>query len=520
MSKIDVIKENVQFQQLLRENSTTAILRDEYLIPDTHPDVQEILYVDAKPVISNKEVVSDKVLLEGTIDYSVLYLPREDNMVVSSVTYSEKFTSYLELSENEHRVDCEVECKIEHIDAKIMNERKISIEGVVNLAWELYKSTEFDYVKDIESSDCVEVLRERESINRLVTNQDVELSGKSMLRVGMDKPQVSEILKCLMSLHKKEVKLAEDKVFLGCYCKVKIIYSGVDSRDLICLEDDVYLSKDEEMIGVYSDMLPSVAYEISNSDIGIEQDDLGESRIVNIEFLVKGNVKVFSNENIEVIKDAYSPTFPIELRKEDHEIGIIHGVQSTESIVKDNINLTEGHVKPEKIINTTGNAIVTDKKVIADKVVVEGIVKVNIIYKTNDEEKAFSQIEEDIPFVANIEINGATEGMKAIIKCNLENIDSAIEANTIAIKANVAIAAKVCYEVNKEFISDIIEVEGENPKKKASITIYIVSKGDTLWAIAKKYNTTVTELVKINNIENPDIINANEKLIIPGRAIF
>ena len=97
MSKIDVIKENVQFQQLIRENSSTSILKDEYLIPDTHPDVQQILSVEARPVINNKEVLGDKVMVEGKVEYSVLYIPREDNMMVNSVSYAEKFTNYLDL---------------------------------------------------------------------------------------------------------------------------------------------------------------------------------------------------------------------------------------------------------------------------------------------------------------------------------------------------------------------------------------------------------------------------------------
>lgn len=520
MSNIDVIKENVQFQQLLRENSTTAILRDEYLIPDTHPDVQEILSVDAKPVITNREIVSDKIMLEGRVEYSVLYLPREDNMVVNSVVYSEKFTNYLELAEGGHRVECEVECKIEHIDAKIINERKISIEGVINLDWELYRSTEFEYVKDIEGTENVEVLRKSELINRLVANQDIELVGKSMLRVGMDKPQISKILKCVMRLHKKEVKVGEDKTFLGCYCKINILYAGLDSNEMISLQDDVYLSKEEEIIGVYADMIPSVSYEITNSDIGLEDDDLGESRIINIEFLVKGNVKVFSNENIDVIKDAYSPVVPIELRKEDYEVGVIHGIQSSESLVKDSINLTEADAKAEKIVNTTGNVIITDKNVVADKVLVDGIVKVNVIYKTNDDQKTYSQVKGDIPFNASMDIAGCKDGMKAIVKCSLESIEAAIEANTIAIKANLAMVAKVSYSVNKEFIADVTEGEGEAPKKKASMIIYIVGKGDTLWSLAKKYNTTVDELVRMNNIENPEIMEVNQKMIIPGRAIF
>lgn len=56
------------------------------------------------------------------------------------------------------------------------------------------------------------------------------------------------------------------------------------------------------------------------------------------------------------------------------------------------------------------------------------------------------------------------------------------------------------------------------PKKKSSVTIYVVQNGDTLWKIAKRYFTTVDNLIKINNIENPDIIKPGEKLIIPGRA--
>ena len=57
-------------------------------------------------------------------------------------------------------------------------------------------------------------------------------------------------------------------------------------------------------------------------------------------------------------------------------------------------------------------------------------------------------------------------------------------------------------------------------EQKASVIIYSVDKGDTLWKLAKKYNTTIEELVKINDIENPEIIIIGQKLIIPGRAIF
>ena len=44
------------------------------------------------------------------------------------------------------------------------------------------------------------------------------------------------------------------------------------------------------------------------------------------------------------------------------------------------------------------------------------------------------------------------------------------------------------------------------------IEYYIVKSGDTLSKIAKKYGTTVNQLVAWNNIKNPNLIYPNQKL--------
>ena len=50
------------------------------------------------------------------------------------------------------------------------------------------------------------------------------------------------------------------------------------------------------------------------------------------------------------------------------------------------------------------------------------------------------------------------------------------------------------------------------PEKTKRITIKC---GDTLSALAKEYNTTVSELVKLNNITNPNLIYAGNTLLVP-----
>ena len=48
----------------------------------------------------------------------------------------------------------------------------------------------------------------------------------------------------------------------------------------------------------------------------------------------------------------------------------------------------------------------------------------------------------------------------------------------------------------------------------SSNTVYIVKPGDTLGNIAIQYNTSVNELVRMNNISNPNLIYPGEKIVI------
>ena len=51
-----------------------------------------------------------------------------------------------------------------------------------------------------------------------------------------------------------------------------------------------------------------------------------------------------------------------------------------------------------------------------------------------------------------------------------------------------------------------------------SETVYVVKKGDTLSAIARKYGTTYQKLAQYNGIANPNIISIGQKIKIPGKA--
>lgn len=86
-------------------------------------------------------------------------------------------------------------------------------------------------------------------------------------------------------------------------------------------------------------------------------------------------------------------------------------------------------------------------------------------------------------------------------------------------------AIKSCgYATDPEYVSKILSIakrikthpaytENRSPSLYFS---YVVQPGDTLTKISKRFNTTVEDIVKINNIKDPNKINVGERIFIPN----
>ncbi|WP_443661102.1 DUF3794 and LysM peptidoglycan-binding domain-containing protein [Clostridium sp.] len=518
--EINLIRENIEYEQLLGENTVDTVVKEEYVIPDTHPDVKEILMLDVKTSINSKEIIQDKVYLEGEIQYNVLYITKDqDRSDVENVVYNSKFSNTIDIVGAMPEMLCDAECFVEHMECKIVNERKICLEGILKSKSEIYKNYNFQIVKDIEEVKDVQYLKNPTSIDKVTRSFEGELIGKANIKVPMDKPEIAKIIKCDINIHKKEVKLYEGKIQLNAYAFINMIYKGKDSRELIYVEHEVMVNKELDFEGVKPYMDNYTDFKVDAMEFDIKEDDLGEKRIIDVEFIIKTNTRGMYKEEVDMIEDVYSPTTMLEMDKKDYGLNVMQGQLLTETLVKGDIEL-DSRSAPSKVIMTNATVCITDKKVIEDKVIIDGIMNVTVLYRSDDEEKYLSAVSEEIPFTCGADILGSKINMSSMCKLSMENINVDIEAGNIAVRAVVKVYVRVNYMVQKKFLVDVYPIEGEVPAKRASVTIYVVQVADTLWKIAKKYNTTIQDIARVNQIEDPNVIKVSQKLIIPGRIII
>ena len=136
--------------------------------------------------------------------------------------------------------------------------------------------------------------------------------------------------------------------------------------------------------------------------------------------------------------------------------------------------------------------------------------------------KKYNTTIDELKKINNLTSNTLSIGQKIIFPTTSEQEDTEYDYYTvqkgdslyqIGIKYNItANELKKLNNISSDLLS--IGQKIKVPRIKESYTTYIVQKGDSLYQIAKKYNTTVNELKNLNNITE-NLLSIGQRIKIP-----
>ena len=121
----------------------------------------------------------------------------------------------------------------------------------------------------------------------------------------------------------------------------------------------------------------------------------------------------------------------------------------------------------------------------------------------------------NMPFNFNVDVDGVNTNstVNTEIEVLVQNFvvmpDSSIDAN-VDLKFSVDISRATNINLIDEITSDDSTCD-----TTYSMIVYFVKSGDTLWKIAKKFKSTVEDIMKVNEIENENKIYPGEQIFIP-----
>ena len=312
--------------------------------------------------------------------------------------------------------------------------------------------------------------------------------------------------------------IENDKIGVKGELFVFALYSGNDDNNsLQWLEHSVPFYEEVECPGCSSDMIPNVEIAVPQSDLKVKQDEDGEERIISVDTVLELEMKIYEEEELSLLMDVYTPVRDCQAIREKQKLENLLVKNFSKCKVNDRIKTENSQGKILQICHSDGNVKVDSTRIVENGIETEGVVRVRILYIVSDDEMPFYAMETMIPFTHVIEAKGINEQCVYHLRTDLEQLSTTmIDSDEIEVKIVMNLNALVMNQTEMGIIREIEERELDREKLKSmpGIVGYQVQQGDTLWDIAKKFYTTIENIMELNGLESEEVKPGDSLLLM------
>ncbi|MGE5632322.1 MAG: DUF3794 and LysM peptidoglycan-binding domain-containing protein [Caulobacteraceae bacterium] len=515
---VELIKNPLKVSRIIGENVFSTVVEEDINVPDINPDLYRILAPSATVQLKDCEVLSDKVMVNGQVLINVLYSADMEGKPLCNMDVAANFSHGIEIPGARAKMKENVNVVIQHIECYMINSRKLNVKVIMDIYCRVEDLFDMELATDVRGISDIQVLREPGTFKQVTGSNKDRYEFNEELVLPAEMPKIDKVMKSDYKVTIKDDKPIDGKVEVIGVLGVNILYRADDeAKSLNYYEFEVPFTQYIEVPAAERNMECLTDGVLQECYLDPGEDSSGEKRVLNAYMVLNLGTKVFRDTEQDVVIDAYSPSSVIDLEKNTYITDDLVGKARSNIIIKETMGVKHGEPEIEKICYINVVPVVNEVKLLDDRVVAEGIMECNAVYMTSYSAEPMCSVTEQIPFRHFMDIPGVKLGMPYTVKCNTENVSfSQINSEMIELRAVLNVYAEVLKHTEKRLVDKVEEVEGVSidVSRIPAVTIYMVQKGDTLWSIAKRYNTTVDALVKMNNIENPSKLTVGTQIMI------
>lgn len=516
--------DNIRLRNRRRTWNYTLPFDETLLVPDTMPDMIQILFSEGRvtPSQPGKTHYSSSDTYSGEILLFTVYRPDGGegtpvDVVRSTITFETSACWGTSSSQNtstsqtdSDRIYYATVC-LKEVEPSRLNERKFQVRGKLCIAVTEIQKTELHVLRDSSDKNLI-LKQEKKEAADLVFETEEFADIEQEIAVEDGQPQPVRILKESFTITETHRQISSGKLIINGLLQIQILYLGEDDErenQLCCRREKTEFTQFIPLQSQLNSDLIKVDFSDDGLKLAIENQDT---------FQLEGQVRIrihgYGSKQIPVASDAYHKEKSIHFDRKVEALSCLTDVLSGEISAREVVNLTQQDQHPEKLI--CGSILSSNISVHPEhgRIVIEGTVPVRIL--SLDENGRAFVIKSEVPLRGALNTSASPEALQEadLFTCSAIKDFWIDTINSRQIEINVNATIEVWISETREFTSlEHFTARGEDPQQPA-MAIYITSAGDSLWNVAKHYQCDADALVQLNQIDGDAPLAEGAKLLI------
>ena len=451
---MELIKKQIHMNQWKGNVTTQITLDDDFIVPDTLDDMEQVMLDTGEIQIETVKNQGDKVAVKGKLEFQVLY--RKESGGLQTLGGNIPFEEVVNVQGLEEKDYVGLNWMLEDLNTDMINSRKLGVQAIITLQV------------------------------RVETLRDVT------------------------------AKPLDGRLHLDGELSVFVIYGAEDENMPVqWLEETIPFSGDMEMGDVKEDQIPMVTVRLAHKDMEAKPDYDGEMREMDVDAVLELDIKLYEEEEVELLSDMYSNNREIELNRSDACFDQILTRNVCKSKVAEKLSLPQAE-RILQICHNEGTIKLDEVEIGDDCLEIDGVLEVTLLYLTSDDTSPVQSSVEQVPFHCVAEARGIREDSVYQLDAGLEQLSAVMMGgDMVEVKAVIALDFLVLQPVCEPVITGaaIHPMDLQKLQELPGIVGYIVQPGDSLWEIAKKFHTTVGNIISTNELAD-DQVKPGQRLLL------
>lgn len=513
---MEFIKKEVRDSTWKIKNTMEFTMDDTINIGENHLDVERLVLVKGNAVIEDVQAMEDRFQARGSLNYQILYRTDKETGTFDTLEGRIPFVEYINADGTTQGDYIEIHASLNDLTVFVLHSRKLSVKALIGLDYQVRENKSFEAVSDITGTEQIHVLAGSVSMMGLLLQEKDRTEVTERVEIPANKPDIYQLIWKSLSVTGVQIRAADGAFLINGTLNVFLLYTTEENEmpvQYFTMQIPFEQRVEEPLAN--ADMISGSVLSLDQYHMTVAPDEEGRDRLleITVQFLLEK--KLYGNEEMQLVRDAYSTE--MELTPEWKEFSIQHLL--LRNCAKTRIRETVHMPKQQEVLqvcNAEGSVSIEETERTAKGIRVEGVLSTQVTYLNKADHGAISAATFDIPFSYEIEVPGMREEVTYSIVPFLDEISAQQKGDTrMDIRAELSFEVLAFVNEKAKAVLTVKTAPADAAGKQAmpGLIGYLVCKDDTLWSIAKKCYTTVDRIKEVNALES-DEIAPGDKLVI------